>query len=87
MKRHFQSLLGGLLLEAPNAGTLLQLLTDLRYYALWGSEVERKLVASSISLLQAVSRRFPHLRNTVIRLELACFQQNLKEDDLVIEEL
>nr|XP_028565683.1 uncharacterized protein LOC114586420 isoform X2 [Podarcis muralis] len=41
-KRHFLNLLGGLLLEAPNAGTLLQLLTDLRFYALWGSEVERK---------------------------------------------
>ncbi|XP_077776505.1 uncharacterized protein LOC114586420 isoform X2 [Podarcis muralis] len=55
-KRHFLNLLGGgLLLEAPNAGTLLQLLTDLRFYALWGSEAERKLAASSISLLLAVS--------------------------------
>ncbi|CAI5797791.1 Hypothetical predicted protein [Podarcis lilfordi] len=78
-KRHFLSLLGGLLLEAPNAGTLLQLLTDLRFYALWGSEAERKLAASSISLLLAISRRFPHLRNTVIRPELACFWKNLKE--------
>ncbi|XP_060129286.1 uncharacterized protein LOC132591967 [Zootoca vivipara] len=87
LKRPFESLLGGLLLEAPNAGTLLQLLTDLRYYALCGSEDERKLAASSISLLLAVSRRFPRLRNTVIRPELACFRQNLKEDDLIIEEI
>nr|XP_028581516.1 uncharacterized protein LOC114595395 [Podarcis muralis] len=87
LKRPFQSLLGGLLLEAPNTGTLLQLLTDLRYYALLGSEDQRKLGASSISLLLALSRRFPNLRNTVIRPELACFRNNLKEDDIIIEEL
>ncbi|XP_053241259.1 uncharacterized protein LOC128412407 [Podarcis raffonei] len=86
LKRPFQSLLGGLLLEAPNTSTLLQLLTDLRYYALLGSEDQRKLAASSISLLLALSRRFPNLRNTVIRPELACFR-NLKEDDIIIEEL
>ncbi|CAI5771832.1 Hypothetical predicted protein [Podarcis lilfordi] len=87
LKRPFQSLLGGLLLEAPNTSTLLQLLTDLRYYALLGSEDQRKLGASSISLLLALSRRFPNLRNTVIRPELACFRNNLKEDDIIIEEL
>ncbi|XP_053241263.1 uncharacterized protein LOC128412410 [Podarcis raffonei] len=79
LKRPFQSLLGGFLLEAPNTGSLLQLLTDLRYYALLGSEDQRKLAASSISLLLALSRRFPNLRNTVIRPELACFRNNLKE--------
>ncbi|CAI5771800.1 Hypothetical predicted protein [Podarcis lilfordi] len=87
LKRPFQSLLGGLLLEAPNTSTLLQLLTDLRYYALLGSEDQRKLGASSISLLLALSRRFPNLRNTVIRPEQACFRNNLKEDDIIIEEL
>ncbi|XP_032992036.1 uncharacterized protein LOC117039112 [Lacerta agilis] len=66
LKRHFQSLLGGLLLEAPNAGTLHQLLADLRFYALWRSDAERKLAASSISLLLAVSRRFPHLRVSIL---------------------
>nr|XP_028581501.1 uncharacterized protein LOC114595381 [Podarcis muralis] len=79
LKRPFQSLLGGLLLEAPNTRTFLQLLTDLRYYALWGNEDERKLGASSISLLLALSQRFPNLRNKVIRPELACFRNNLKE--------
>ncbi|CAI5766529.1 Hypothetical predicted protein [Podarcis lilfordi] len=78
LKQHFQRLLGGLLLEAPIAGILLQLLTDLPYYALWGSEEGRKLAASSLSLLLAVSQRFPHLR-TVIQPDLACFRQNLKE--------
>ncbi|CAI5771813.1 Hypothetical predicted protein [Podarcis lilfordi] len=87
LKRPFQSLLGGLLLEAPNIGTLLQLLTDLRYYALLGSEDQRKLAASSISLLLALSQRFPNLRNTVIQSDLTCFRNNLKEDDIIIEEL
>ncbi|CAI5771725.1 Hypothetical predicted protein [Podarcis lilfordi] len=87
LKRPFQSLLGGLLLEAPNTGTLLQLLTDLRCYALLGSEDQRKLAASRVSLLLALSRRFPNLRNTVNRPELACFRNNLKEDDIIIEEL
>ncbi|XP_053240530.1 uncharacterized protein LOC128411931 isoform X3 [Podarcis raffonei] len=66
LKRPFQSLLGGLLLEAPNTSTLLHLLTDLRYCALLGSEDQRKLAASSISLLLALSRRLPYLRVSIL---------------------
>ncbi|XP_060138716.1 uncharacterized protein LOC132593187 [Zootoca vivipara] len=73
LKRHFRLLLGSLLMEAPNPGTLLQLLSDLRGYALGESGEAQKLAASSISLLLAVARKFPRLRMTVVRPDLACF--------------
>nr|XP_034958338.1 uncharacterized protein LOC118078545 [Zootoca vivipara] len=70
LKRHFRLLLGSLLMEAPNPGTLLQLLSisvpmasgDLRGYALGESGEAQKLAASSISLLLVVARKIPRLR-------------------------
>ncbi|CAI5793042.1 Hypothetical predicted protein [Podarcis lilfordi] len=62
LKRHFRLLLGSLLMEAPNPGTLLHLLSDLRGYALGESGEAQELVASSISLLLAIARKYPNLR-------------------------
>nr|XP_028566823.1 uncharacterized protein LOC114587072 isoform X2 [Podarcis muralis] len=87
LKRHYRLLLGSLLMEAPNPGTLLQLLSDLRGYALGESGEAQQLAASSISLLLAIARKYPKLRMTVIRPELACFRRKPKEDDIIIEDL
>nr|XP_034953803.1 uncharacterized protein LOC118075723 [Zootoca vivipara]XP_034953804.1 uncharacterized protein LOC118075723 [Zootoca vivipara] len=140
LKRHFRLLLGSLLMEAPNPGTLLQLLSisvpmasgvvlglpppipyptgcpisgaqslfgpqfgprpdwpltlrrsfllqDLRGYALGESGEAQKQVASGISLLLAVARKFPHLQMTVVCPDLACFRLKPKEDDIIIEDL
>ncbi|XP_060136014.1 uncharacterized protein LOC132592790 isoform X2 [Zootoca vivipara] len=87
LKRHFRLLLGSLLMEAPNPGTLLQLLSDLRGYALGESGEAQQLAASSISLLLAVARKFPHLRMTVVRPDLACFRLKPEEDDIIIEDI
>ncbi|CAI5776165.1 Hypothetical predicted protein [Podarcis lilfordi] len=81
LKRRFRLLLGSLLMEAPSPGTLLQLLSDLRGYALDETGEAQRLVASSISLLLAVARRFPQLRMTVIRPDLACFRRRPKEGE------
>ncbi|CAI5775361.1 Hypothetical predicted protein [Podarcis lilfordi] len=87
LKRHFWLLMGSLLMEAPNPGTLLHLLSDLRGYALGESGEAQELAASSISLLLAVARKYPTLRMTVVRLDLACFRLKPKEDDIIIEDL
>ncbi|XP_053225477.1 uncharacterized protein LOC128404134 isoform X2 [Podarcis raffonei] len=87
LKRHYRLLLGSLLMEAPNPGTLLQLLSDLRGYALGESGEVQQLAASSISLLLAIARKYPKLRMTVVRPELACFRRKPKEDDIIIEDL
>ncbi|XP_077776732.1 uncharacterized protein LOC144325854 [Podarcis muralis] len=87
LKRHYRLLLGSLLMEAPNPGTLLQLLSDLRGYALGESGEAQQLAASSISLLLAIARKYPKLRMTVIRPELACFRRKPKEDDIIIEDI
>nr|XP_034983629.1 uncharacterized protein LOC118091098 [Zootoca vivipara] len=84
LKRRFRLLLGSLLMEAPNPGTLLQLLSDLRGYALGESGEAQKLAASSISLLLAIARKFPRLRMTVVRPDLACFRLKTEEDWLEV---
>nr|XP_034954630.1 uncharacterized protein LOC118076147 [Zootoca vivipara] len=56
-------------------------------YALGESGEAQKLAASSISLLLAVARKFPRLRMTVVRPDLACFRQKSEEDDIIIEDL
>ncbi|CAI5797217.1 Hypothetical predicted protein [Podarcis lilfordi] len=43
--------------------------------------------ASSISLLLAVARKYPNLRMTVVRPDLACFCLKPEEDDIIIEDL
>ncbi|CAI5797323.1 Hypothetical predicted protein [Podarcis lilfordi] len=83
LKRHYRLLLGSLLMEAPNPGTLLHLLSDLRGYALGESGEAQQLAASSISLLLAIARKYPKLRMT----ELACFRRKPKEDDIIIEDI
>ncbi|XP_077785705.1 uncharacterized protein LOC114594727 isoform X2 [Podarcis muralis] len=87
LKRRFRLLLGSLPMEAPNSGTLLQLLSDLRGQALGETGEAQTPAASSISLLLAVARRFPQVRMTVIRPDLACFWRRLKEDDIIIEDM
>ncbi|CAI5778650.1 Hypothetical predicted protein [Podarcis lilfordi] len=87
LKLHFQLLLGSLLMEAPSPGTLLQLLSDLRGYALDETGEAQTLVASSISLLLAVARRFPQLRMTVIQPDLACFRRRPKKDGIILEDM
>ncbi|XP_033021797.1 uncharacterized protein LOC117055943 [Lacerta agilis] len=87
LKQHYRLLLGSLLIAAPNPGTLLQLLTDLRGYALGESGEAQELAARSISLLLNIARNYPRLRMTVIRPDLACFRLKPKEDDIFIEEI
>ncbi|XP_033016631.1 uncharacterized protein LOC117053180 [Lacerta agilis] len=87
LKQHYRLLLGSLLIAAPNPGTLLQLLTDLRGYALGESGEAQDLAARSISLLLKIARRYPRLRMTVIRPDLACFRLKPEEDDIFIEEI
>ncbi|XP_053243462.1 uncharacterized protein LOC128413487 [Podarcis raffonei] len=86
LKGRFRLLLGSLLMEAPNPGTLLQLLSDRRGYALGETGEAQTLTASSISLLLAMARKFPQLRMTVIQPDLACFWRKPKEDDIIIED-
>ncbi|CAI5778439.1 Hypothetical predicted protein [Podarcis lilfordi] len=87
LKRHFRLLLGSLLMEAPNPGPLLQLLSDLQGYDLDKTGEAQELAACSISLLLAMAWRFPQLRMTVIQPDLTCFQRRPKEDGIIIEDL
>ncbi|XP_077776345.1 uncharacterized protein LOC114592682 [Podarcis muralis] len=77
LKRHFRLLLGSLLMEAPNPGTLLHLLSDLQ-----GSRT------SGLQHPLAAGRclEIPQPQ-TVVWPDLACFRLKTEKDDIIIEDL